>query len=112
MAEYRLKEAVATVVSAILPWIGIFTAGYAVIEDNKLVFEFGKLLSGLIKSRPSKSTEHEEIWDARDVCKFMKISRSCFDSLRKTSGFPLGKLIGKRRRRWMRSDIVNWLARQ
>jgi predicted DNA-binding transcriptional regulator AlpA len=112
MAEYRLKEAVATVVSAIFQWGGILTAAYAAITGYGPALEFGKLLSQLTKSRPTKSTEHEEILDERAVCELLNIPLSCFKSLRKTSGFPPGKPIGKRKRRWMRSEIVNWIARQ
>lgn len=112
MARYRLSRAVSNVVSAVFTWGGLITAGYAAINGSNLVFEFGKLLLDPRKPRPSRSDENDKILDERKVCELLEISRWQLRMLLKSGQFPSGKLIGKRERRWMRSEIMDWVARE
>lgn len=112
MKKYRVTRVVSNIVSAAFRWGGLITAGYAAFNGSDLVFELGKLLLELPKRLPSGLVENDEILNERKVCEFLGISLRLLRMHQKTGDFPSAKLIGKRERLWMRSEVVNWVARK
>jgi predicted DNA-binding transcriptional regulator AlpA len=51
----------------------------------------------------------ERALDVDDVTDLVSLSRAMIYSLVKTNSFPLPRLIGPRKRRWLLSDIEAWL---
>ena len=112
MKKYLASGLVSNIVSAVFRWGGLITASYAAINGSNLVFELGKVFLDLPKRHPSGSVENDEILNERKVCELLGISLRLLRMHQKTGDFPSGRLIGKRERRWMRSEVMDWFARR
>lgn len=112
MKTYRVTRVVSNIVSAAFRWGGLITAGYAAFNGSNLVFELGKLLLELPKRHPSGLVENDEILNERKVCELLVISVRRLRMLLRSGDFPPGKPLGKKQRRWMRSEVMDWFARR
>jgi predicted DNA-binding transcriptional regulator AlpA len=109
MTGYRLTTAATTVVSAFLTVAEIFLATYVAWHDPGQLITLGKLLMKTLQKSPPVKPNAGEVMNQDEVAAMLKVHVSHMYKLRQTPGFPPGKAIGKRARRWTRSSIQAWL---
>lgn len=53
----------------------------------------------------------EEVWGRTEICKYLGISRSCLSESPWLLPYNGEGMIGKRRARWFKSEVMFWLTK-